>query len=397
MRKLHLCAFSFDFTGALCLRRLSTWSPGAAAAAVPALVPARAALPAALLLASAPPPWRPACLHCGLPRRCGRVATPPPPHRPPPLAGSAPPRADPAANVREKEIKRQTLLELVDYVNSGSGKFTEQVRRWWWEEGEATAAAVGVVATRWLRLQLGVAGVALLLLLSRRARDQQGQAACECSHWACLVPAVLLWFPPAGGARHRLHAHRQPVPRAAPAQGARRAAPRLPRPPRRALLPLPAGCCRASLPRRTPSGQPADGAPGRICPFLKQAWLLAKLACCPSLQAESFDLDEEEPNLEPAWPHLQVGAGQRSRRAGVWPPPGCRRAAAGLVFGRRRAAAGLRPGRRLVAQLGCPLACCGRSLGGRGRAGVAGQPRCDPALGRAPAPLRPPAVDPLSQ
>ena len=29
--------------------------------------------------------------------------------------------------VREKEIKRQTLLELVDYVNQGSGKFTEAV------------------------------------------------------------------------------------------------------------------------------------------------------------------------------------------------------------------------------------------------------------------------------
>jgi serine/threonine-protein phosphatase 2A regulatory subunit B' len=29
--------------------------------------------------------------------------------------------------VREKEIKRQTLLELVDYANSGQGKFTEAV------------------------------------------------------------------------------------------------------------------------------------------------------------------------------------------------------------------------------------------------------------------------------
>ena len=35
--------------------------------------------------------------------------------------------ADQARNVREKEIKRQTLLELVDYVNTGSGKFTEAV------------------------------------------------------------------------------------------------------------------------------------------------------------------------------------------------------------------------------------------------------------------------------
>lgn len=36
---------------------------------------------------------------------------------------------NPTLHVREKEIKRQTLLELVDYVNSGTGKFTEQVRR----------------------------------------------------------------------------------------------------------------------------------------------------------------------------------------------------------------------------------------------------------------------------
>jgi serine/threonine-protein phosphatase 2A regulatory subunit B' len=34
---------------------------------------------------------------------------------------------DPAAFVREKELKRTTLLELVDYVNNGSGKFTEAV------------------------------------------------------------------------------------------------------------------------------------------------------------------------------------------------------------------------------------------------------------------------------
>lgn len=34
---------------------------------------------------------------------------------------------DPASNAREKEMKRATLLELVEYVNSGQGKFTEQV------------------------------------------------------------------------------------------------------------------------------------------------------------------------------------------------------------------------------------------------------------------------------
>ncbi|CAM6087523.1 unnamed protein product [Calypogeia fissa] len=34
---------------------------------------------------------------------------------------------DPTKNVKEKEIKRQTLLELVEYVTSGTGKFTEAV------------------------------------------------------------------------------------------------------------------------------------------------------------------------------------------------------------------------------------------------------------------------------
>ncbi|GKV14679.1 hypothetical protein SLEP1_g25511 [Rubroshorea leprosula] len=34
---------------------------------------------------------------------------------------------DPTKNLKEKEIKRQTLLELVDYVSSASGKFTETV------------------------------------------------------------------------------------------------------------------------------------------------------------------------------------------------------------------------------------------------------------------------------
>jgi serine/threonine-protein phosphatase 2A regulatory subunit B' len=34
---------------------------------------------------------------------------------------------DPTKHLREKEIKRQTLLELVDYANSGQGKFTEAV------------------------------------------------------------------------------------------------------------------------------------------------------------------------------------------------------------------------------------------------------------------------------
>ena len=34
---------------------------------------------------------------------------------------------DPSRRVREKEAKRQTLLELVDYANSGQGKFTEAV------------------------------------------------------------------------------------------------------------------------------------------------------------------------------------------------------------------------------------------------------------------------------
>lgn len=32
-----------------------------------------------------------------------------------------------SSSAREKEVKRQTLLELVDYVNTGTGKFTEVV------------------------------------------------------------------------------------------------------------------------------------------------------------------------------------------------------------------------------------------------------------------------------
>lgn len=35
--------------------------------------------------------------------------------------------SDSSKNVRDKEIKRQTLVELLDYVNTGSGKFTEAV------------------------------------------------------------------------------------------------------------------------------------------------------------------------------------------------------------------------------------------------------------------------------
>ena len=34
---------------------------------------------------------------------------------------------DPTKNLKEKDIKRQTLLELVDYVTSANGKFTETV------------------------------------------------------------------------------------------------------------------------------------------------------------------------------------------------------------------------------------------------------------------------------
>lgn len=35
--------------------------------------------------------------------------------------------SDQTKHVREKEMKRQTLLELVDYANSGAGKFTVAV------------------------------------------------------------------------------------------------------------------------------------------------------------------------------------------------------------------------------------------------------------------------------
>ena len=36
--------------------------------------------------------------------------------------------SDPTAELKEKEMKRATLQEMVDYINSGSGKFTEVVR-----------------------------------------------------------------------------------------------------------------------------------------------------------------------------------------------------------------------------------------------------------------------------
>ncbi|KAJ7558503.1 hypothetical protein O6H91_04G043100 [Diphasiastrum complanatum] len=35
--------------------------------------------------------------------------------------------SDPSKNAREREVKRQTLLEIVDFVTSGTGKFTEAV------------------------------------------------------------------------------------------------------------------------------------------------------------------------------------------------------------------------------------------------------------------------------
>ena len=34
---------------------------------------------------------------------------------------------DPTKNLREKEIKRQTLLEIVDYISADDGKFSENV------------------------------------------------------------------------------------------------------------------------------------------------------------------------------------------------------------------------------------------------------------------------------
>jgi serine/threonine-protein phosphatase 2A regulatory subunit B' len=36
---------------------------------------------------------------------------------------------DPTLDLKEKEIKRATLQELVDYINSSNGKFTEVVSK----------------------------------------------------------------------------------------------------------------------------------------------------------------------------------------------------------------------------------------------------------------------------
>ena len=77
--------------------------------------------------------------------------------------------SDPSAHVREKEVKRQTLLELVDYVNSGSGKFTEEVRVWVWVGRLALFSSMGMGVYRWCRCasfaaaagSAGIAGRAL--------------------------------------------------------------------------------------------------------------------------------------------------------------------------------------------------------------------------------------------
>ena len=151
VRKLHLCAFSFDFTGALFSSRSGCWPRCHAA-----VYCCRCA--AAHLLG------RCCCCCCCCCKRstgCGPVGTPLLPCRcvhlrvsSQPSAAAAAAAADPAAHVREKEIKRQTLLELVDYVNSGSGKFTEQVRQWMpcWQ-------AAGGVGT-WQRREVCRAGTA---------------------------------------------------------------------------------------------------------------------------------------------------------------------------------------------------------------------------------------------
>lgn len=63
---------------------------------------------------------------------------------------------DPTAHVREKEVKRQTLLELVDYVNSGSGKFNEQVGA---AAGRHSPEAASVASVPGLRNTLSPAGL----------------------------------------------------------------------------------------------------------------------------------------------------------------------------------------------------------------------------------------------
>lgn len=47
--------------------------------------------------------------------------------------------------------------------------------------------------------------------------------------------------------------------------------------------------------------------------FMLTSNLFRALHPLKSHDAESFDMDEEEPNLEPAWPHLQVCLVVRAR------------------------------------------------------------------------------------
>lgn len=174
--------------------------------------------------------------------------------------------ADPTAHVREKEVKRQTLLELVDYVNSGSGKFNEQVgaapvlpsravttpgqRSRTALVGAAPAGALWRCAVQRRPARAAVLGRLGSASASGRSPSSPGQllwrswaaprtrwnerGACAALGWAAArllcpnlsgpptptpPPPPALPRPASGGGRHHVHAHQQPVPRAAPAQG----------------------------------------------------------------------------------------------------------------------------------------------------------------------------------
>lgn len=220
----------------------------------------------------------------------------------------------PTAHVREKEMKRQTLLELVDYVNSGTGKFTEQVG----DAGEgpprpAPASRAAVGGRVFVCLVAGVTGRGARVW-GRRAGDVAGWRA-PSSHAGggrCTLVCEQL-----AGRRPKVRAHllMEFYWWAAACYSSGLGSVVL------------GACCETNtegwLVRYWKQGaqqfaNPDARPPAPFCPsalqvsedivFMLSSNLFRALPPSQGHGQESYDLDEEEPNLDPAWPHLQVGA-----------------------------------------------------------------------------------------
>ncbi len=175
-------------------------------------------------------------------------------------------------SVREKEMKRQTLLELVDYVNTGTGKFTEPVR---WEAGVAprlTPALCTLCAPALLALET---------LASAAQKGRAGTVAPQLCALPCAVPVSI-----------------EACPSLAQAAGCGGTRPRT----------LASSASAGKPPKNRDSDVP-------LCflrrsediVFMLNANLFRALPPSKGGDQENYDPDEEEPSLEPTWPHLQVG------------------------------------------------------------------------------------------